>query len=74
MWIGGQFPVDSFLSYGHILTLHNYLVLAFVSLTFSSFHCGFVRATLLCSVGESERRRASHSLIFMSFMLLTLLI
>ena len=25
IWIGGQFPVDNFLSYGRILTLHYYL-------------------------------------------------
>ena len=27
IWIGGQFPVDNFLSYGRILTLHYYYLL-----------------------------------------------
>lgn len=27
IWIGGQFPVDNFLSYGRILTLHYYLLI-----------------------------------------------
>ena len=27
IWIGGQLPVDNFLSYGRILTLHYYLLI-----------------------------------------------
>lgn len=30
IWIGGQFPVDNFLSYGRILTLHYYLLIFWV--------------------------------------------
>ena len=31
IWIGGQFPVDNFLSYGRILTLHYYYLLICIS-------------------------------------------
>ena len=34
IWIGGQFPVDNFLSYGRILTLHYYLLIFWVRSSF----------------------------------------
>ena len=82
LWIGGQFPVDNFLSYGHILTLHFWFILAFVSLThhISShlLHSIVVScvppSSFSISMGESARRCTSHSLIFISFVFLTLLI
>ena len=37
IWIGGQFPVDNFLSYGRILTLHYYYLLICILFLFNLF-------------------------------------
>lgn len=43
IWIGGQFPVDNFLSYGRILTLHYYYLL--ICILFSPFRSQSGRLT-----------------------------
>ena len=39
IWIGGQFPVDNFLSYGRILTLHYYYLLICILLALGVWVC-----------------------------------
>ena len=38
IWIGGQFPVDNFLSYGRILTLHYFYILICILWIHSIIH------------------------------------
>ena len=49
IWIGGQFPVDNFLSYGRILTLHYYYLLICIlwDNSFSFTYCSFSFIILL---------------------------
>lgn len=52
IWIGGQFPVDNFLSYGRILTLHYYYLLICIL---------FSRSDVVHSVHSSGSSFTPHS-------------
>ena len=59
-WIGGQFPVDNFLSYGRILTLHYYYLLICILFSRSdvvhSVHSsGSPRSLILTNEGPKDR-------------------
>ena len=60
IWIGGQFPVDNFLSYGRILTLHYYYLLICILFSRSdvvhSVHSsGSPRSLILTNEGPKDR-------------------
>ena len=59
IWIGGQFPVDNFLSYGRILTLHYYYLLICILFLFNVMSTD-PRARL-SSLIRARARRSSRS-------------
>ena len=69
IWIGGQFPVDNFLSYGRILTLHYYLLIFWCVLRcvlslsiFALSHTSYYYS-IICTRGNKFIREAAIIII-----------